>query len=159
MAEKNTHPHRESKKAPASVPVIPDLETLKMPRRNNAAAAKEIASGNRLWDRRHIAAAEARKALRRAMARDGRRDFRRLEKSVRIQMLGLAPSWSWANSTRGFYIDAGAITQFQVEEMAEAISTVFNDADPTLLRIDGLHPRQLDALRAVTHPRHRLMNV
>lgn len=159
MAAKDRVHQREPKKTPAVVPSIPDLGKLKMPRKNNAAAAKEIASGNRLWDRRHVAAAETKKSLRTSEVREARRAFNRLEKPVRNAMLKYTPSWHWDDTKKQFRVDAEKVTQFQAEEMAEAISTVLNDAAPTQLRIRGVDAHQLGNLRAVTHPKHRLLGV
>lgn len=158
MATKDRMHRREPKKAPAEIPAVPDLGRLKMPRKNNAAAAKEVASGNVFWDRRHVARSEQKKALRRAEVIESRRRYKRLEKSVRVEMLQWAPSWSWSTVSKCFYIDAEKVTQFQAEEMAEAISTAFNDAEPTQLNVRGIDQHQLDALRAVTHPKHRLIS-
>lgn len=59
----------EKRKAPTAIPAVPDLGRLTMPRKTNRAAARAVASGDVLWDKRKV----HRKARKRALETQARR--------------------------------------------------------------------------------------
>lgn len=82
-----------AKKLSRSPGPVPDLGSLRRPRKTNRIALRRIAEGDRLWDHRAVARAAERAARRRT---NGGRLARQLDAPRRQSLLRvLGPGWSW----------------------------------------------------------------
>jgi len=92
---KSQRPQREAKKAPQPIPPIPELGKLHKPRKGNRKAAKLIASGVRLWDRRHVERSARRVTIARNEAMEERRNTDRAVHDFLVALIDAAPSWKF----------------------------------------------------------------
>lgn len=141
---------REAKKAPKPIPPIPELGKLRKPRKGNRKAARLIAEGVRLWDRRHV----ERKARKRAIAQSKAEELQRNRYSATQDFLRelLSRTPSWKTGYRQGFIEPRTEGEVPVEELIAAAEglTLKNPTGSELhFVVAGLTFREHIQLRAV----------
>lgn len=99
MASHRSHARRETKKAAAAIPAIPNLGKLSRPRKTNATAAKTIAAGDIFWDKRKVASKARSAALHTHAAELAHPGHHRLTTKQRGWLMNHLPAWSWNTAT------------------------------------------------------------
>ncbi|MEO3931377.1 hypothetical protein WMO79_00995 [Micrococcaceae bacterium Sec7.4] len=146
MASNRNFSRRESRKAPAEIPAVPDLGVrLTMPRKSNRAAALSVASGDRFWDKRKMAAKARRNALEIELARVSNPGAHRLSRKQKQWMENHLRTWTWANS--GDTLQAPkAATQAQLDELVTATRLPY--VQRAVLKLQGLCVDQIQYIAA-----------
>lgn len=112
-----------------------------MPRKDNRAAAKHIATAGALWDRRRADRKARKNALKRqdAQAKNPRRQH--LDKKVRESMLASMPGWVFDHRKKAFTPAErkghSLATDAQIGELLDALSLLLPSEAPAI-RIRGL---------------------
>jgi hypothetical protein len=146
MPKNKNRGRRQTWKPQQELPVVPDLGNLSMPRRNNRAAAKYVATVGNLWDRRRADRKAQKNALARADAILASPRRQHLDKPVREQMLRTMRNWSFDHQAKAFVPKhaarharsasvAGSVSN-HFEELLDAIVEV--RPATVVLRISGL---------------------
>lgn len=118
MGSNRNFSRREKRKAPAAVPAVPDLGRLTMPRKTNHAAARAVASGDVLWDKRKVASKARKRALATQALRTSHKGFHQLSRKQKQWIGNHLPDWSWDAST-GALQAPRRTTQQQLDELVE----------------------------------------
>lgn len=141
MASNRNFSRREERKAPALLPVIPDLGVrLTMPRKTNRAAAKAVASGDRFWDKRKVAAKARKRALEIELARASNPGAHRLSRRQKQWMENHLSTWSW-NTSNDVLQAPPATTQEQLDELVTVTRLPY--VQRAVLKIQGLCLEQI----------------
>lgn len=146
---KSQRAQKEARKAPQPIPPIPELGTLHKPRKGNRRAAKLIADGVRLWDRRHVERRARRRAIAQSDAEEARRNRERATENFLQELLQRAPSWKAAY--RRVSIEPRTEGDVPVEELiaaAEGLSLENPTGEELYFNVAGLTFREHIRLRA-----------
>lgn len=155
MAKSKSRGHREARKPQQSLPAVPDLGRLSMPRKTNRAAANYVANVGLLWDRRRADRKARKRALDRedALLTNPRR--RHLDKALREQMLGTMTGWRFDHQVRAFVAN-----DFAPERLEELIDAVIEMRPRTLtLRVSDLSLSEAARVRGYLIPGSLLVQV
>lgn len=141
MARNRGSSRREERKAPMELPPVPDLGAkLTMPRKTNRAAARSVASGDRFWDKRKVAAKARRRALELELARASRTGSHRLSRQQKQWMENHLTAWPWDSSTGALRGPAQPTTE-QLDELVAATRLPY--VRRALLEVQGICPEQM----------------
>lgn len=120
MASNRNFSRREQRKVPVEIPAVPDLGVrLTMPRKSNRAAALTVASGDRFWDKRKVAAKARKRALEIEEARVSNPGAHRLTRKQKQWMENHLSTWSW-NASDDVLQAPPAAGQEQLDELVTA---------------------------------------
>jgi hypothetical protein len=136
MASNRNFSRREPRKAPVELAAVPDLGVkITMPRKTNRAAAKAVASGDRFWDKRKVAAKARKRALEIELLATSRQGAHRLTRRQKQWMENHLRSWSWNTSNDALQAPPGP-TQVQLDELVAATRLPY--VQRAVLKIQGL---------------------
>jgi hypothetical protein len=144
MSSNRSFSRREERKAPVELPAVPDLGVrLTMPRKTNRAAARTVASGDALWDKRKVARKARKRALEIQAARAAQPRAHRLSRRQKQWLENHLSTWAW--STSNDVLEAPlAATQQQLDELVAATRLPY--VQRAVVKIQGL---RLDQIRYV----------
>lgn len=141
MAGNRNFSRREQRKAPAEIPAVPDLGVrLTMPRKSNRAAALTVASGDRFWDKRKVAAKARKRALEMELTRAANPGAHRLTRKQKQWMENHLSAWSW-NASDDVLQAPPAATQAQLDELVTATRLPY--VQRAVLKVQGLCLEQI----------------
>jgi hypothetical protein len=141
MASNRNFSRREQRKAPVELPAVPDLGVkITMPRKANRAGAKAVASGDRFWDKRKVAAKARKRAQEIELAHASNPGAHRLSRRQKQWMENHLSTWSWSAS--GDVLQAPmAATREQLDELVAATRLPY--VQRAVLKIQGLCQEQI----------------
>lgn len=119
MARNRNFSRREERQGRVPLPSVPDLGTLTMPRKTNRAAAKIVASGDRLWDKRKVARKARKKTLAAQDAKLANPATHRLTRSQKIWLMNHLSAWTWDTSTNALVAPLPLLSE-HLDELASA---------------------------------------
>lgn len=141
MASNRNFSQRETGKAPAEIPAVPDLGVrLTMPRKSNRAAALRVASGDRFWDKRKVAAKARKRAAEIELARASNPGAHRLTRKQKQWMENHLSTWSWTGSNDVLQAPPSATLE-QLDELVAATRLPY--VQRAVLKIQGLCLEQI----------------
>ncbi|MCB5280590.1 hypothetical protein [Arthrobacter sp. ES1] len=141
MASNRNFSRLEPRKAPAEIPAVSDLGVrLTMPRKSNRAAALTVASGDRFWDKRKVAAKARRHALEIELSRASNPGAHRLTRRQKQWMENHLSTWSW-NTSEDVLQAPVAATEAQLDELVTATRLPY--VQRAVLKIQGLCLEQM----------------
>lgn len=140
MSRNRSFSQREERTARTSVPAVPDLGRLTMPRKTNRVAAKIVASGDVLWDKRKVERKARKLALATQEARASRPGAHRLSRRQKQWVGNHLPAWSWNGSTGALQAPKQATRQ-QLDELVAVTRLPY--VQRAALKIQGLCLEQL----------------
>lgn len=111
---------RKARKQRTELPEVPDLGRLAMPRRGNRAAAKAVATGDLLWDKRRVARKEAKIARKRQEAIQNPPVSIRKHDLTRV--LAAAPGWVYDHERHMFVPEREACAADLGQALAKYLS-------------------------------------
>lgn len=136
MARNRNFSRREARKAPAEVPAVPDLGVrITMPRKSNSAAARIVASGDILWDKRKVERKARRRALETQSSRASHPGVHELSRRQKQWIGRHLQDWSWDVSTGALQAPKQR-TQQQLDELVEVTRLPY--VQRALLKVQGL---------------------
>lgn len=141
MGSNRNYSQREKRKAPASVPAVPDLGRLSMPRKTNRAAALIVASGDVLWDKRRVDRKARKRALETAAARETHKGFHQLSRKQKQWIINHIPAWSWNTETAALQAPT-KVTQQQLDELIEVTRLPY--VQRAVITVQGLSLAELE---------------
>jgi hypothetical protein len=141
MTSNRNFSRRETRKTPAEIPAVPNLGVrLTMPRKSNRAAALRVASGDRFWDKRKVAATARKHALEIGLARASNPGAHRLSRRQKQWMENHLSTWSWNTSNDALQAPVQP-TQEQLDELVAATRLPY--VQRAVLKIQGLCLEQI----------------
>lgn len=141
MASNHNFSRREQRKAPVDLPAVPDLGVkITMPRKTNRAAARTVASGDRFWDKRKVAAKARRRAAEIERARASNPGAHRLTRKQKQWLENHLSTWAWTGSTDVLQAPPAA-TREQLDELVAATRLPY--VQRAVLKIQGLCLEQI----------------
>lgn len=132
--------HRETRKPQRELPAVPDLGHLSMPRKGNRTAAKRVASGDVLWDKRRVTRKARKRALETQAARTALPAAHRLSRRQKQWLLAHLPGWSLGGSADALQAPE-QITREQLDELVEATRLPY--VQRAVLKVQGLSAEQV----------------
>jgi hypothetical protein len=140
MRSSRNYSQRESRTAPTSIPTVPDLGRLSMPRKTNRAAAKIVASGDVLWDKRRVARKAQKRALQIREAHELRPGHHVPSRRQKLWIGKRLSDWSWAERN-SVLVAPRIVTEQQLDDLVSMTHLPY--AQRAVLRIQGLTLEQL----------------
>lgn len=140
MARHQNFHQRADCKVRSAVPAVPDLGRLSMPRKTNTKAARIVASGDVLWDKRKVARKAQKRARQFQDARSARPGFHRLSRRQKQWLVKHLDSWSW-NTSSDALVPVGHPSQAQLDELVAATRLPY--VQRAVLRLQGLCAEQI----------------
>lgn len=140
MARNQNFSRREKRKAPETLPAVPDLGRLTMPRKTNRAAALAVASGDVLWDKRKVASKARKGALEIQTGRTSHPGVHSLSQRQKKWIGNHLPAWSWDAST-GALQAAAKTSQQQLDEPIEVTRLPY--VQRALVKVQGVSLEQI----------------
>ncbi|MET3934855.1 hypothetical protein [Arthrobacter sp. OAP107] len=140
MGSNRNFSRRENCKAPATVPAVPDLGRLTLPRKTNKAAAKTVASGDVLWDKRKVAGKARKRALETQARRISQLGVHSLSRRQKKWIGNHLSAWSWDASTGALQAPTKA-TQRQLDELVEVARLPY--VQRALVKVQGVSLEQI----------------
>lgn len=140
MARNQNFSRREKRKAPAAIPAVSDLGRLTMPRKTNHAAARTVASGDVLWDKRKVASKARKRALEIHVGRTSHPGVHSLSRRQKKWIGNHLPAWSWDASTGALQAPAQT-TQRQLDELVEVAHLPY--VQRAVVKVQGLSLEQI----------------
>ena len=123
---------------------MPPLGNLRVPRKNNTRAVKEVLSGNRLWDQRAIDRAARKKALRREEQRRTRPGATTMTKTQRTWFEKHLVRWSRVRNTDS-WAPVGRVDDAVLDSFVRACQMPY--ARRAAITVSGLDDTHLETLR------------
>lgn len=123
---------------------MPPLGNLRVPRKNNTRAVKEVLSGNRLWDQRAVERAARKKALRREEQRRARPGMTTMTKTQRGWFEKHLVRWSRVHKTDS-WAPVGRIDDAVLDSFVRACQMPY--ARRAAITVSGLSDTHLETLR------------
>ncbi|MGY4541142.1 hypothetical protein ACVWY0_001051 [Arthrobacter sp. UYNi723] len=141
MACNRSFSRREERKEPVELAAVPDLGVkITMPRKTNRAAARAVASGDVLWDKRKVARKARRHALETQLARASHPSAHRLSRRQKQWMENHLLTWSW-NTSNDVLVAPPAATQQQLDELVAVTRLPY--VQRAVVKIQGLCLEQI----------------
>jgi hypothetical protein len=141
MGSNRNFSRREKRKAPAAVPAVPDLGRLTMPRKTNHAAARTVASGDVLWDKRKVDRKARKRAIESQARRTSHKGFHQLSRKRKQWLANHLPAWSWDSVTGALQAPAKT-TRRQLDDLVEVTGLPY--VQRAVLKVQGLSIEQIE---------------
>lgn len=141
MGSNRNFSRREKRKAPATVPAVPDLGRLTMPRKANRAAARTVASGDVFWDKRKVDRKARKRALESQALRTSHKGFHQMSRKQKQWLANHLPAWSWDASTGALQAPRHT-NQQQLDDLVEVTGLPY--VQRAVLKVQGLSVEQIE---------------